>query len=233
MSYMRSTKQAYQKWADDVGDASFSFDNLLPFFQKSIHYTPPDMTKRAINSTVDVDAASIAASSGRDNPVSVTFPNYAQPPTSWIQMGFEEIGLNPTNGHISGNLLGSAYSLATINATTQTRESSETSFLTSALDQETLTVYISSLAKKVVFDDNKVATGVEVETSGIPYTLSAKREVIVSAGAFQSPQLLMVSGVGPKDTLCKYKIPVIADRPGVGQNMWVSDKRPALVFFWY
>ena len=53
------------------------------------------------------------------------------------------------------------------------------------------------------------------------YTLSARKEVVVSAGAFQSPQLLMVSGIGPLETLTKYGIPIVADRPGVGQNMWV------------
>ena len=52
------------------------------------------------------------------------------------------------------------------------------------------------------------------------YTLAAKREVVVCAGAFQSPQLLMVSGIGPSETLSRHGIPVIADRPGVGQNMW-------------
>jgi choline dehydrogenase len=52
------------------------------------------------------------------------------------------------------------------------------------------------------------------------YTLAANREVILSAGAFQSPQLLMVSGVGPASTLESFSIPVIEDRPGVGQNMW-------------
>ena len=54
------------------------------------------------------------------------------------------------------------------------------------------------------------------------YSLSARKEVIVSAGIFQSPQLLMVSGIGPRATLSQYNIPVVADRPGVGQNMWVS-----------
>lgn len=54
---------------------------------------------------------------------------------------------------------------------------------------------------------------------GRQYTLSATKEVIVTAGVFGSPQLLMVSGIGPAATLQRYGIPVIADRPGVGQNM--------------
>ncbi|KAL9119762.1 MAG: hypothetical protein Q9187_003686, partial [Circinaria calcarea] len=80
-------------------------------------------------------------------------------------------------------------------------------------------VYQSTMTKKILFDANKKATGVIVDTQGRIYTLSATKEVILSAGVFGSPQLLMVSGVGPARTLQQYGIPVIADRPGVGQNM--------------
>jgi choline dehydrogenase-like flavoprotein len=75
------------------------------------------------------------------------------------------------------------------------------------------------MAKKINFDANKKATSVVVESNLLSYTLGVSKEAIVSAGAFQSPQLLMVSGVGPASQLAQYDIPVIADRPGVGQNM--------------
>jgi choline dehydrogenase len=76
------------------------------------------------------------------------------------------------------------------------------------------------LAKRIIFDANKTATGVVVETAGTPYTLNATREVILSAGAVQSPQLLMVSGIGPQSILQQHNISMIANRPGVGSNMW-------------
>lgn len=87
----------------------------------------------------------------------------------------------------------------------------------------------------------KRATGVLVSTQGFEYYISANKEVIVSAGVFHSPQLLMVSvgfsvskvpncfeptfadkrtGIGPKAILQSYGIPVISDLPGVGQNLW-------------
>jgi choline dehydrogenase-like flavoprotein len=75
------------------------------------------------------------------------------------------------------------------------------------------------MGKKILFDSNKKAACVIVSTASVSYTLTATREFIVSAGAFQSPQLLMVSGVGPAAQLQKYSIPVVKDLPGVGQGM--------------
>jgi choline dehydrogenase-like flavoprotein len=66
------------------------------------------------------------------------------------------------------------------------------------------------------------ATGVEVTAYGSKFTLSAKREIVLSAGALQSPQLLMASDIGPRDELEKINIEVLVDRPGVGQNWQVS-----------
>ncbi|MCJ1249030.1 hypothetical protein MMC30_006252 [Trapelia coarctata] len=217
MAYHLGTKDSYQMWADAVGDDSYTYENWLPFFKKSIHYTPPDMTKRAANATPNVDLSTLGDAHG---PLSLTFSNWAQAASSYVQKGFAELGIMPINGFTSGKLIGSAYVLETINATTQTRDSSETSFLQSQLHNYNLMVYQSTLAKRVLFDSNKTATGVVVDSEGLQYTLAAKREVILSAGAFQSPQLLMVSGVGPKATLEKHGIPVLSELPGVGQNMW-------------
>lgn len=87
-------------------------------------------------------------------------------------------------------------------------------------------VYKNTLAQRILFNASNVATGVAVSTAGtygvpsLNYTLKARKEVIVSAGAFQSPQLLMVSGVGPRDILEKFRIPCVQSLEGVGQNMW-------------
>lgn len=74
------------------------------------------------------------------------------------------------------------------------------------------------MAKKIIFDSSLTAMGVEVEAAGVlPVTIKATQEVILSAGAFQSPQLLMVSGIGPQATLEQYGITVLVDNPNVGQ----------------
>ena len=72
---------------------------------------------------------------------------------------------------------------------------------------------------RIIFDDDKNAIGVDVSTQSTPYTLTANREVILSSGAFGSPQLLMVTSIGAATALQELNIPVVADRPGVGRNM--------------
>lgn len=215
MAYKRSCAGAYQNWAEEVGDSSYTFDALSPYFEKSTNFTPPNISKRGVNATPEYNVSTL----GTSGPVDITFSNYAQPIATWVQKGMKAIGISPIDGFTNGHLLGSSWLIATINHTLGTRESAETAYLQPALSYPNLIVYTNTLAKKVLFDGT-TATGVEISTAGYPYTLTANKEVIVSAGAFQSPQLLMVSGVGPKDILEEYDIPVVANLGGVGQNMW-------------
>ncbi|RJE27140.1 Gmc oxidoreductase [Aspergillus sclerotialis] len=216
MAYHRGTKSSYQRWADAVGDQSFTFDELLPYFEKSLKFTPPNMDARFKNSTPEYDPTVLGDGSG---PLSVTYSNYASAFATWAVKGLKAIGIPIGDGFQSGSLMGQSYFMLTINATTMVRESSETSFLREGLGRSNYMVYQSTMAKRILFDENKKATTVVVDTNGLTFSLSARKEIIVTAGVFGSPQLLMVSGIGPAVTLSELDIPVVADRPGVGQNM--------------
>jgi choline dehydrogenase len=193
----------------------------VPYFEKSLTFTPPVASLRAANATPEYDSTKVGTGRG---PLSVTFGHYAQAFSSWAQAAFKQFGIQPIKGFTSGNILGSSYQLLTIDGQTLQRDSSETSFLRKkGLPRDNLIVYQSTLAKRIIFDDAKTAIGVEIDIGnlgGVTFVLSATKEVIISAGAFQSPQLLMVSGVGPAATLRSNNIPVISDLSGVGQNMW-------------
>lgn len=167
------------------------------------------------------------AFSSTGGPLHVSFSNFVDSFGTWVQRAFIAIGLKQIEGFNSGDLLGSAYGTSTINPSNAHRSSSESSFLqTSLRNGSSLKVYKNTLAQRILFNASNVATGISVTTAGtygvpsLNYTLNARREVIVSAGAFQSPQLLMVSGVGPRNTLEKFGIPCVQNLEGVGQNMW-------------
>ncbi|KAE9968319.1 hypothetical protein BLS_005913 [Venturia inaequalis] len=217
MIYQRATKGSMDMWAKQIGDDSYSWENFLPHYQKSVNFTAPTKNSpRAANATVRYRAEAFPPRSG---PLRVSYANYGGPFSSWIQGSLNEIGIPSVDDFNSGSLMGAQYCSSTIDPVYQTRESSETSFLAAAKGRKNLRVFSKTLAKKILFDARKQATGVEVVSSFVPFTISAKREVIVSAGAFQSPQLLMVSGIGPKATLNQFKIPVLSDLPAVGQGM--------------
>ena len=97
-----------------------------------------------------------------------------------------------------GKLEGSGWVPGTIDPVTGHRSSSQTSFLAEAMRQTSIKVYTRTMATKVVFNDQRAARGVQVETAGKSFFLEADKEVILSAGAFQSPQLLMFVVSPPK-----------------------------------
>ncbi|KAI0182376.1 glucose-methanol-choline oxidoreductase [Xylaria flabelliformis] len=216
MVYQRGTIGSYKMWAEAVGDSSYEFPNFLPYFMKSVNFTGPSSARFA-NSTPKYDPTTVGFED-KSGPLSVTFSHYAQAFATWATKGLQQIGLPVIDGFQSGNLLGQSYSMFTINADTMVRESSETSFLRRGLNYPELSVYSLTQAKRIIFD-GKIARGVVVDTQGLEYTLSARKEVILTAGVFGSPQLLMVSGVGPEQILKPLGIPVVANSPGVGQGM--------------
>ena len=172
------------------------------------------------NSSVEYDHEAFNNSLGYHQPLQVGWQNWATPLASWVQKAFTAVGIaTDPAGFNSGTLDGASWCPSTIDPA-QRRSSSQTSFLDYALGTTSLKVYTNAMAKQILMSDNNTARGVLVNSGNYNFTLSTKKEVIVSAGAFQSPQLLMVSGIGARDTLQQYGIPVRKHLPGVGQNLW-------------
>ncbi|CEJ89757.1 hypothetical protein VHEMI05582 [[Torrubiella] hemipterigena] len=198
LAYHRGTKGSYDMWAKIAGDDSYQLRNWMPYFKKSVQFTPPDYGKL-----------------GAD----VSYPPYYHPFSNGIAKAFRSLGLGEINGLNSGKLLGYAASTATQEPQRHIRSSSETSFGQETIYFRSAKFYKQTVAQRIVFDQNKRATGVDVETVGVKYHLAARKEVILSAGAFRSPQLLMLSGIGPAGVLSSMNIPVVKELPGVGQGL--------------
>ena len=218
MIYNRATKGACKKWAEDVGDTSYEWQDFSKYYDKSTTFSPANMSKRFANSTPPNDPAGARATSG---PVQVSYANYVLPFTSWALKAAAALGMKPIPGYIDGELIGSSWNVRTTDPKTMVRDSSQTAYLRPALERPNLFIYHSTMALKILFNGT-AAVGVSCSTLGTKFGLTARREVIVSAGAFQSPQLLMVSGVGPQQTLEKFNIPVLVNAPGVGLGLEVS-----------
>ena len=175
-----SAAGAYQQWADQVGDQSYTFENLLPYFKKSLAFEPPTPGVRPQNATPSYPQDAFTSSGG---PLKVTYPNFSTSFASWVKVALQQLGLADVNGFLGGNIMGYSYSPMTLDRDTQTRDSSETSFLRQALASETnLNFYPQTLARQILFDSDKKATGVLVDAMGSVYQLNVSKEVIVSAG---------------------------------------------------
>lgn len=231
--YQRPTVGSMQKWADDVGDDSFLWDNMLPYFQKSVNYTAP-VNASYTNSSNPQNSSAFSTTGG---PLDVSFSNAVDPFGTWARLAFIAAGLPQIPGLSGGSLLGSAYAALTIDPTNGHRSSSESSFLQWGLQNDLAPkIYKNTLATRILFEDisngsstrtaKPRATGITALTAGtfgtgsVSFTLTATKEVILSAGAFQSPQLLMVSGVGNCSDLATLAIPCVRNLTGVGSNMW-------------
>jgi choline dehydrogenase len=206
------------KWASLLDDDSYTFEEMLPYYEKSTNFSSPATRKGVKNGTITADLTAWNNSLG--GPVHIAYPSWDDPYSTYLEKGFEGAGFKyREDGFNSGGVLGYGWATKTVNPEDGHRSSSQ-AYLDDAIESTGLQIYTHTLAKKILFTPDKNATGVLVSTGGILYTLSAKKEVIISAGTYQSPQLLMVSGIGPKDTLKANGIEVISDLPGVGQNMW-------------
>ncbi|CAK4031797.1 Versicolorin B synthase [Lecanosticta acicola] len=218
MMYHRPTKGAYQLWADTVGDQAYTWENMTKYLERSMRFTP-DATNRTAYKGDMVYATDAYSPTG--GPLHVSYPKYVNPLSRYGQQAFAATGQKQLPGFASGDLDGYGWWQFTIDPTTGLRSSAESSFLEQSFGRRGLTTYVNTMGRNILFQ-NGTAKAVNVTGLGgeRPFTLTATREVIVSAGAWHSPQLLMVSGIGPKATLQNFSIPVVKDAPGVGQNMW-------------
>ncbi|KAJ8061221.1 hypothetical protein OCU04_010293 [Sclerotinia nivalis] len=223
LSYHRATSGTYQKWAELVGDQSYTFENLLPYYKKSCHLTTPNIEKRnSATATVVYDLTGFDNSIG--GPLQVSWNNWVDPTIEALARAVQSIGLPVSpDGFSSGSLSGhGAWVPSTIEPKHAVRSSSQSSFLEEAIENTDIMVHAHTQALKILFDSGspKRANAVQVTTSGFEYTIKATQEVIVSAGVFNSPQLLMVSGIGPRAVLEPQNISLVSELPGVGQNLW-------------
>ncbi|KAF2476812.1 alcohol oxidase [Lindgomyces ingoldianus] len=219
MAYHRSTKGAYDLWASLVGDTGYTFSNFLPWMRKSVHFTPANSALRAKNASVP--AAKAESYDRNGGPFQVTFANWANPVSSYAELGWKALGLFPLQDLTSGTLIGNQYSPMALKASDQSRSTSASSFLQYAVSsgRNNLFIFTNSMARRITFDNNKRAHSIIAQSNGLIFELKAKQEVVLSAGVIHSPQILLLSGIGPSETLNKFNIPVVKDLPGVGKNL--------------
>ncbi|KAJ8720398.1 hypothetical protein PYW07_012441 [Mythimna separata] len=203
MIHVQGDPHDYNNWAEILGDDTWAYKNVLPYFKKLENMTDPDLL-----------ASQYADLHGTGGMLKIA--RQIADIDSVYKEAFNELGHKIVDDTTSlTSTLGVSNPLLAIGD--NIRQSSSNCYLTPAKSRSNLFVALNTIARKILIKDN-VATGVQVETSsGDTLELFANKEVIVSAGAIHTPQLLMLSGIGPKSHLEEKGISVIADLP-VGEN---------------
>ncbi|WP_436902504.1 GMC family oxidoreductase [Halovenus halobia] len=198
MIYIRGVPHDYDTWAKR-GNEGWSYDDMLPYFKQAEHFEPGDSEYHGQGGPLNV------AGAADPHPVSEAMVDAAA-----------EYGI-PRNDDFNGEQQ-EGTGLYHVTQEDGKRCSAAKAYITPILDRDNLTVETGAQVTQIRFDGDQ-ATGVTYEQDGTEHRADADAEVIVSGGAVNSPQLLMLSGVGPADHLQEHGIDVVADLPGVGQNL--------------
>ncbi|WP_413728254.1 GMC family oxidoreductase [Sodalis sp. RH19] len=199
--YTRGSRYDYDEWEETYGVKGWAYKDVLPYFKKA------EKNQRFVNEYHDYKGPL-----GVSNPIS-PLPICE----AFFQAGQElSIPFNPDfNGEKQDGL--GYYQLTQLNAR---RSSTSVAYLRPAQSRPNLTVMLNTLTLRIIVEDNR-ATGVEIaaKSGSSKQVVRAEREVILSAGAFGSPKMLMLSGIGPAGHLEQLGINVILNLEGVGNNL--------------
>ncbi|XP_066943522.1 glucose dehydrogenase [FAD, quinone]-like [Macrobrachium rosenbergii] len=201
LSYVRGSRQDFDNWAA-LGNPGWDYQSVLKYFQKFESYNGPAGPQNEYY--------------GNSGPIGVT-PTKGGPLTDAFLSGGAQLGYPVLEDYNGPQQLGFAKLI--INSKEGLRSSTAHEYLKDSSRRPNLDVLHSAMVHKVIFNDEKRAVGVQFERYGKIFTIGAKREVIVSAGVFESPKVLMLSGVGPREHLQYHNVDVVADVPGVGMNL--------------
>jgi choline dehydrogenase len=199
MVYMRGQPQDYDRWADELDLTDWCYSHCLPYFKAG-------------------EASDRGASDwrGGEGPLGVTRGAYENP----IYDAFLESGAQAGQGRTDDPNGFQPEGVTRLDATKKNgrRCSAAVAHLKPALSRDNLTLMTGAMVQNIVVDGNR-ASGVVFDHRGERHSVEAEKEVILSGGAINSPQTLMLSGIGPADHLRAMGIEVKRDLAGVGQNL--------------
>ena len=198
MVYVRGQPRDYDVWRQ-LGNAGWSWDDVLPYFKRSEDFALGGDQLHGAGGELRVEDARVRWE------ILDAFRDAA-----------EQVGIPKTSDYNAGNYEGSAYFHVTQRR--GVRWSTASAFLKPAMARPNLRVVTNAQVDHLCLDGKRV-TGVAFRQGAEPRTANARREVIVSAGAIGSPQILQLSGIGPGAVLERHGIPVHHDLAGVGENL--------------
>jgi choline dehydrogenase len=200
MVYVRGNRRDYDLW-EALGNTGWSYDNVLPYFIKSEDNRNPYLSRTKYHGTGGY--LTVQEAPWR-TPLSLAFVK------AGTEMGYEYRDINGEEQ--------TGFMLLQATMRRNTRCSTSKAFIRPIKNRPNLHITMHAQVTKILIDKNKRAYGVEFIKNAQRHRILARKEVILSAGAINTPQLLMLSGIGPSNHLNELRIPILADLP-VGDNL--------------
>ncbi|KIP10401.1 hypothetical protein PHLGIDRAFT_240805 [Phlebiopsis gigantea 11061_1 CR5-6] len=204
---------------EKLGNPGWNWKTLEPYFGRAEGFVEPSAEYKK-----KTGVKSESWNVGRQGPLKITFPATIADAEVKIQQAFLNSGLPPATQPLGGEPKGVSFLPCTYDPENHKRSYSTTAYYLPNKDRPNFKVVVGAHANRVVTetarDGGITAVGVEFsdESSGNTYTINAKREVALCAGALKTPQILELSGFGQKEVLDKIGVPVKVELPGVGEN---------------
>jgi choline dehydrogenase-like flavoprotein len=216
MFFDRGAASDYDAWKT-LGNPGWGFADLLPYFKKSVTFTPPSAEVAAkLDYSWDVDAAY-----GGKGEIQVSFPPYQFPGQEYVWAGWKELGIKKPKEAGAGDAIGAIQGPSALDPVTRTRSYAKTAHYDPYAGRSNLKLLTGYQVTEVVFGNGTEVFGVNIvkrEGNGEKVVVRAKREVIIATGAVWTPWLLQRSGIGSRSLLEKAGIQVKKHLPGVGAN---------------
>ena len=215
--WTHASQQDIDDWGA-LGNPGWSWNELFPYFLKSENYHAPPA---AVSEQIDTTFINPALH-GKGGPVQNSFPPFYDDFYRAWEPTYKALGLGPTGDPKGGLAIGAYSTLLTIEPQNASRSYAANAYYKPNAHRSNLKVLTGALATKILFKARTkplVATGLSYIVDGSSYSAFAKREVILSAGTFQSPHLLELSGIGRRSLLEPLGIKVLHENPNVGENL--------------
>lgn len=215
--FIRGQREDFDHWRD-LGNPGWGYDDLLPYFRKLERFeilAEPGSTRHIHFGDRPLESQIDPAYHGTNGPLNIA-PLRSVNPMANVFLEAAQLAGHSLNADFNGARQ-NGVGLYTFTQKGGERVTAEGAYLDPIRHRPNLTVMSETEVTRVLFDGQK-ATGLAFRRGGEQETLDA-REVILSAGAFASPHLLMLSGIGNAKDLARHDIPVVADLPGVGENL--------------
>ncbi|KAF2009286.1 GMC oxidoreductase [Aaosphaeria arxii CBS 175.79] len=214
-----SSKVNLDTWAT-LGNEGWDWESLVPYFKRSHTLVLP--SDPAVLEHLGLENLD-PSRGGSKGPVQVCYPNESENPLPhvWIET-LEKLGYVGTGDPFHGDAKGVFTLPATIDAQNRERSYSGSAYLLPVKNKPNLTIIIGAIVQKVLLtgsDPNVIATGVQYLKDSKLITAICKREVIISAGALNSPKILELSGIGNAQLLSEHGIHPVIDNPNIGENL--------------